>query len=389
MVFIDAGVPYHQQDQDTWCGAAAAQMVLDALGIPLCGQAELIHELYDRRLCGTTPSALQRALNRRLPPAVAPFEAHCDSDKARAMQRIANALWAGQGGASAMVHSNAHWVVVTAAAVGGKAVTGRPGRVEGFFINDPEPQTATLAYPRQNIQPPPLDHQLGDHCGAGDIFGGANTYVTRYEWERSYWAQPNTVLGQQGYFSVSNGARTVSPPKPATLTPPGPLPQTDDEIRLVVEAGIRRHRLDRGGPLAARIAGHQLGGVDPIEEPTGLVHQVRLMRGGQQVGTASVEQITGQFLGIQAPPSILLAPVMLQGFVQRALAQHIATMSDILNPAVLAEGRFTVHPTYVWQPCRESMSRYYPFARVDVGGTVVYVGTDGRVHRQLTSHDCA
>ena len=34
-------VPYHQQDTDVYCGAACAQMVLRALGLPLLNQVGL------------------------------------------------------------------------------------------------------------------------------------------------------------------------------------------------------------------------------------------------------------------------------------------------------------------------------------------------------------
>ena len=44
-----------------------------------------------------------------------------------------------------------------------------------------------------------------------------------------------------------------------------------------------------------------------------------------------------------------------------------------------------LYPTLVWQPCRESLSPYYPFFMVTVGAQRIYVRVDGQVFTKL--HD--
>ncbi len=80
-------------------------------------------------------------------------------------------------------------------------------------------------------------------------------------------------------------------------------------------------------------------------------------------------------------------PDEMQAIAMDALTGHADSLSDLLGPTDLAQHLFTIHPALVWRPCRQSMSRYYPFIQVNLAGTILYVGLDGRVHRRLTPHD--
>jgi hypothetical protein len=74
-------------------------------------------------------------------------------------------------------------------------------------------------------------------------------------------------------------------------------------------------------------------------------------------------------------------------FALEALKYHAAALSDLLGPGPLDKDRFSFDSAaFVWQPSRQSMSRYNPFIQVKLDETTLYVGMDRRVHRELAPH---
>jgi hypothetical protein len=159
---------------------------------------------------------------------------------------------------------------------------------------------------------------------------------------------------------------------------------------VAARKGIHDHSIDREGPLAECLTDYEVGELTyhtELCDPPRRSYQIRLMRCGEQVGTAVVDADTNEFLGVQAPAMIMPTPAEMQEIASCALTSHADMLRDVLGPLDLAQRSFTVHPTLVWRPCRQSMSPYYPFVQVNLAGTILYVGLDGRVHRRLTPHD--
>lgn len=405
MTNISVTVPYHQQDGDIFCGEATAQMILAGLGT-LYAQAELKSDGLSSILLngGTSPQTLQDVLNEKL-PAGPLFSQRWDLNADDGCQTIVAGLLAGSG-VAAIVKGSSHWVVVTGVNLVGDPAQGPPYTIDAFFINDPEPETAAILRAEQGYAPPPLPHDPMDTCGEKGVYGSSDTQVPLCEWLDSYWSAPCTIGNQMGYVTVSSGGQAQADFErehaveqfaelaPARVHPSAvrilSYPDREAAAKRAAEQGISDHGILAKGPLAERLAGYHLGDLTyhtDLGDPPRHSYQIRLMRGGNQIGTACVDADTLKFRGVQAPASIMPTPAEMRDIALKALKSHTASLRDILGPFDVAHELFTVHPTLVWRPCRQSMSRYYPFVQVNLAGTILYVGLDERVHRRLTSHE--
>jgi Papain-like cysteine protease AvrRpt2 len=407
MTNICLTVPYHQQDSDMFCGEATAQMILASRG-NLYQQAELSNGLSCSSCNGgTSPQALQDLLNEKLPSEPF-FSQRWDVNMDEGCQTIVAGLLAGSG-VAAMVNGSSHWVLVTGVNLVGDPAQ-KPYTIDSFFINDPEPETAAILRADQGYRSPPLPHDPMDTCGHKGVYGSASTQVPLCEWRDTYWSAPCTIGDQIGYVTVSTAApaqksdyfadykrtyaKQLAEFAPARVHPSTvrslSYPEREAVAKRAAERGIRDHGILAKGPLAERLAGYHLGDLTyhtDLGDPPRHSYQIRLMRGVEQIGTACVDAETLKFRGVQAPASIMPTPAEMREITLGALKSRTASLRDILGPFELAHELFTIHPALVWRPCRQSMSRYYPFIQVNLAGTILYVGLDGRVHRRLTPHD--
>ncbi len=67
---------------------------------------------------------------------------------------------------------------------------------------------------------------------------------------------------------------------------------------------------------------------------------------------------------------------------QRVLSQAI-DFGDERGLVSVREEVLSQHPSFVWQPCRESRTPFHPFHMFHVGADRVYVGYDGTVYPNL------
>jgi hypothetical protein len=405
MPYISADIPYHQQDSSDYCGAAAAQMVLAGLGRGTFKQSD-IYRGNPYRLAqntGMSPDELVDALNRKLPWSDQ-FQRYFDS-RDRGYQRIAATLAAKKTGVPVMVEQTNHWNVVTGVQLEHPPADGTQYAIKGFYVHEPEPITAAVRYgkcPGSVVPPPekpPMPHTTPDHCGCGESYGSKHTYITKYEWEKSYWKDPTTVYpGHRGYVSLSNLAEPQlarsSDDSPRAVREAAdertPLEATrfDGDFEGAVGQAIREHGIDQEGPLADRIRGFEVreeAGLVDMLVPTSDQRFFSLMRDGEQVGRALFDTSSRELLMVQAPPSTLGPPDRMLQFVEEVLANELQLLSDLLEPR-FQRPAFTVYPAYVWRPCRQSMSRFNPFIQVHFPGAIIYVGMDRRVHRRLDPH---
>jgi hypothetical protein len=410
-------VPYHQQDYADFCGEAAAQMVLAGLS----GQTLQQEDLKRGSGGGTLPAKLKSVLNEKKPQSCkVQFTINCDKLKTTGLQRILGVfLRNNPSGVPTLVHGGSHWIVVT----GVQYQRDNSGNytIVGFYINDPEPQTPWILYLKDHLNravSPPLPHGPGDACGTGkatgnatgnasekasknnnSMYGSSDTIVFIKQWNDSQWSTACNIKEEslQGFITVS-GASLPLPllaPEPRLPMRPASMDSLDSDKREAAakeaaQKGIHDHRIDENGPLAERLAGYRVGDLTYHTElgtPQRHSYLIRLMREGEQIGNACVDADTLELLGVQAPASIMPTPDEMPELALRALTRYAAVLDDVLGPHTLDQRLFEVNPSLVWRPCRQSMSRYYPFLEVDVAGTILYVGLDGRVHRQLTPHD--
>src|SRR5262245_25315025 len=53
----------------------------------------------------------------------------------------------------------------------------------------------------------------------------------------------------------------------------------------------------------------------------------------------------------------------------------------------IRNGAYSLYPTLVWRPCRESLSPYVPFFMITVGNQRLFVRVDGQVFPGLHTQD--
>jgi len=334
-----------------------------------------------------SPQWLRDLLQRYKPQSMEGAFAHRhDSTAEAALQRISTALAGGGVGAATLVW-NDHWVVVS----GVNAIGDNQSAIAGVFIQDPDPVTASILYKNPKYRPP-CPHGPDDNCGLGGRYGSPSTYVTTFGWKKHYWYSPFRAAG-----TVDAPIYTTVCFEPTGLAELGPSsvaasaecsePQrtiTEDEAKLAVTEGIQEHGLAAAGPLQCFLAGVLPGDASCEESHPhdgDEYWQVNLARPDDpQVAVGFVDAVTGEFLGIQAPPSETPIPIELYEFVVAALRNDSDVIDGGLDPSTAV-----VHSRRVWRPCHESMSPYYAFVRATLGSTDYYINNAGKVYRKL--HD--
>lgn len=396
----------HQEDKTYYCGNAVTQMILAELGVAeLPSQFDLDHQLQDGSL-GTKPTSLAAILSAMTPGPTA-FSVYTDHDVNATFARIIAATNGGMP-VAAQVLGGRHWVAIGQAA---------DAASQGFFYNDPYPQTASQAdstlSTSTKLAPP---HDADDVCGIGDgnvddraWFGYADAFLSLAEWP-DYMSAPAdpaqsagssatyvTVApsGLEPEYSTDTNSTEVSVereqarilltemPEAAALS--GARGLVDEPTAMASAArGIVDRGLDRRGPLREFLAGAEPAGAQLVRYRGGAAYYlVRLERERKPVGLARIRARDGEFLGVVAASTVHELPPYDHARVHRALAESAYSLYDVVTRAQIATGEFTLAPALVWKPCRESMSPYFPFVQIDIADTALYLAWSGRIHRQL------
>jgi hypothetical protein len=109
---------------------------------------------------------------------------------------------------------------------------------------------------------------------------------------------------------------------------------------------------------------------------------------------ARVDAVTGKYLEVKpfAPRGDKGAwgPRTLYWLTEMSTRQHIARgdvgrSSNQKRLTVADSSKITVYPTFVWRPCVESASPFYPFRLVSIDGEIRYIRIDGHVFTSLTN----
>lgn len=409
MTCIESKAPYHQQDGTDLCGNAVAQMMLAApsLGGRVHPQNEVLHlnrsgsalkrlaslfgDLVTKLLgrWNTSPAALCDALNEKKSEFDDDFVINGDSNTDAGCQRIAHAIVKKRVAVPVVVFGSNHWVAVTAVMLEGDPGAGPPYSIKGFFINNPKPDT-----------PDDRTHKTPDACGHEvPANGSADTYVTMFGWLSKYWKEPCRDLAKDPVFVTITPGPPLAP-LPASAGPIGrfaagttlPLPLSPNDAVKVAVAGVASHMIMSEGPLAKLIGtamptnAGPVGDPDNDDDPTYFLVDVDA-RDRKTVGLALVDPISGEFLGVQAPASL---DVPLPSFALDNLSTVEASIAQFQNMIAFADavGQVPLGPSkvakqLVWTPCRQSMSPFYPFLRVDISGKRYFRGQDRVMHRRL------
>ena len=338
----------------------------------------------------TDPYGLCFTLNDRRPASFLPnyFVVYKPTNEAEGTRDVVWTLFHYRVSPAILVYHCQHWNVVrgvqTDIAPDAGAYT-----VEGFWLNNPVYWTP----------PPPPPHDDSDTCGSGGAHGLANEFVTYAEWQKNRFngCAYDTPSGQSQWISVCD-------PEPRSIELPRrrSVEYLADGRRLVemqnvagfAMRGVETYRLAESEFMAPVFKAGQLGEpvlVMRLDEPGEYYY---LSPWETDLGTAGFAQIDGRF-GTFSSFQVLSAPNrdLLIGRDRRdQLQRRIARQIDGLKVELPGQrGKFTIFPdtysispTLVWKPCRESWSPHLPFHQVTSGANTVYVRIDGQVFTQLT-----
>ena len=389
----DLAVGYHQQDTNYYCGAACAQMVLHSVGEALLSQDSLYADNHNHSTTEggwyTAPDGLQWTLNNRQSSKYFCLDALDSEDAISRM--ICWTIHHYRVAPVAMVFGSAHWIVVrgyTSSAVPASSVD-TSYSISGFDVNNPWPPTPMPA--------PPPPHSDGDVCGGGGTRGVADEHISYSTWQSDYMTGVGFGHWNGKYIAICD---PDPPPSIFGARPAAGRKRYFDGERLVpagVAAEQVQERLKEEGLLDDRRWGPVFAGARPGEpvlvqrlDRADSFYWIVPMEGGQEGARAavSVDARYGDYrqaIALRHSEAGLLGDFADAGRAEERLATVPVDLPERAGRLVLRREALCIYPTLVWRPCRESLSPFYPFRMVTVGGHQLFIRVvDGAVFSKLT-----
>lgn len=386
----DLVTQYHQQDTDYYCGAACAQMVLQQCGAGLQDQVSLYNDNHAHSTAEsgwyTAPDGLQWTLNNRQSSKYFCLDALATEDAISRM--IAWTIHHYRISPVAMVFGSAHWIVVR-----GYTASATPTSsydvsysISGFDVNNPWPPTPTPG--------PPPPHSAGDVCGSGGDRGVADEHISYSTWRTDYMTGiPGGLWG--GKFVA------ICDPEP----PPDRHPQEQEPVRLefdgarLLEPGlaaelsvraVEQLGLTEREGWAKAFDGTRLGEpvlVQRLDRADSFYWIVPRERDGLTTAVVNIDARFGSYLQARALPDPSGTALLTQPReeLEKSVVDRLHQLPGRLGEVLIRPGLACISDHWVWQPCRESLSPYYPFRVVNYGATRLYVRSDGRIFTRLTT----
>lgn len=392
-------VPYHQQDNDYYCGPACAQMVIESIGGGIIDQATLYSDAGSNTIESaswyTAPDGLQWILNDRRPAGFGGwFALYPLANEDATSRKIVWTIHHYGVAPVALVFDGDHWVVVR-----GYDVSAHPGSasdtgytINAFDINNPAPPVPSPASPPP---PPPPPHSAGDGCGTGGDRGTPNVHVAYGTWQSTYMTGNTYGTKWNGkYVAVCDPdppAERFGEQAPARERLPGDRLIAPREAIELALTGVREYGLLERKDWAAVLertepsAGHLVQRLDVADSFYCLVPFV------DDRGAVAVVDVDGRFGNYRQAMALAEAERSLLSVLdddhvrELTLGQRFGSEGG-RRSVLVREEAFCLYPMLVWQPCLESLSPFFPFHMVTVGDERIYVRVDGAVFTQLHTH---
>jgi Papain-like cysteine protease AvrRpt2 len=369
-------IEYHQQNIDTYCGPAAAMMILRALDGKIIQEQDLFPSLNANMISAwaTDPDDFALTLNKTSKsPFTNTFGAGPYTSEIDATQAIVETLLSRDGPVpAALIFGNGHWVVVTDVNVAEplEMYYGGPLTIKGLFIHNP------------SVVSPPDEkhvHDDSDACGTDEQSGNiyANQYISYDAWKRDYLTGYLNYRTKQ--FSVVCGGGRITTGGIQSQDMSGLFRAVidsmrgtnglidEDAARYIATQSIALHGLDRLGPLQditrdARFETPVI--VDQIDDAGyGEYYLVPLVRGNAITGQVQIDGLTGTFMGLS------------RGARKETYSHQ--TRRALFDDLLLADN---VSPRLVWAPSTQSRSPFDPIYVATAEDTSL-VFQDGRGKR--------
>ncbi len=387
-------VSYHQQDTSYYCGAAAAQMVLDSIGAGLLDQNDLYASNHAHSSPGwyTSPDGLDFTLNALKPAAFTNFfvvdRGNTEHDGSHI---IISTLRFFSVAPVALVYGTGHWVVVRGAKTSADpAASGGTYTILGFYINNPWPPTPGGL--NSSLAPPP-PHSNPDSCGTGGAHGIADEWISYTDWQNNYFTGGDAFgIGHQQWIAVCDPSK----PAPARLISEKVKHLRDGKKIISAEEAVKfaKHAIEKHELLNQECAMStavrmtrptQAHLVQRLDRNNEFYYLIESERDGKATSLLRADALYGDFQGALALSKEQHLPIISADTAIAAVKKSPLDLGHGKGRINLHDGGFSVYPNLVWRPCMESRSPYYPFRQVHIGSHTVYVGFDGTVHPAL--HD--
>lgn len=214
-------VNYHQQDQEGYCGAACAQIVLHTIPFnqPLISQGTLNNSIQalgyevEGPIWFAEPGGLERALNENK-GAVTGWEYNLlpFDNEPSVTRHIILSIESLSVPVIALVYGFKHWVVVCGFKTDIRPQSTGGFAIEGLYLHDPSP----VVQPYEHLPPPHKDGNESDGCGIGGKRGTSREFVTYDHWRgtsalKGYMTGIPNDLGSKwkGKFLAISAERTA------------------------------------------------------------------------------------------------------------------------------------------------------------------------------------
>lgn len=388
-VHENLAVQYHQQDTDYYCGAACAQMVLEQCGSGLLNQTDLYNDNHNHSTTEsgwyTGPDGLTWTMNNRQSGRYFVLDALTTEDAISRM--IAWTIHHYRVAPIAMVYGSDHWIVVRGyTASDSPKHSGDVGySISGLDINNPWPFT-----PKPGPPPP---HSAGDGCGTGGARGVADEHVSYATWGSTYMTGIPSGHWQGRFVAVCD------PEPPPTEHPRETPPRRsrfdgEELIGSGLAAELSRMSLEEVGLLDRKDWRHALEGTEPgeallvqrLDRANTFYWIVPQMRGELATVAVNIDARFGDYMQAKAlpEPRDTAMPALGDREIDEAIYRRLHQLPFEAGQLRVRREVASVGRHWVWRPCRESLSPYYPFKLVSYGDHHLYVRIDGRVFTSLT-----
>jgi hypothetical protein len=393
IVIEQLATQYHQQDTDYYCGAACAQMVLEQCGAGLLDQDDLY---ADNNSHSTTesgwasgPDGLNWTMNHRQSGRFFVLDALSSEDAISRM--ICWTVHHYKVAPIALVYGYQHWITVHGyqASAAPTSSLDTTYTIQAFIVNNPWPPTP--------MPGPPPPHSGGDVCGTGGVRGVLDEHITYTQWKNTYMTGVPAGHWKGLYVAVCDpdppapdgerfGHQEPPPFDGTSIIPPDAV--RDLGLRAVDEWSLT----ERPGWREALAAGDFVAPVlvHRLDRPGQAYWVLPVSVGREQPAALAFDARHGSYLQSGIVPTLEASALQLPPD-HRRLSKLLDGKAVSLGPDAgqlrIDRSLLCICDTYVWQPCRESLSPLWPFRLATYGGTQVYVRADGAVFGHLTTTD--
>ncbi len=283
-----------------------------------------------------------------------------------------------------------HWIVVRGfeASAAPAAAHDLTYTITSLDIHNPSPLVDA---------PPPPPHDAADLCGSGGDRGFADENVAYSHWlsaflypvaASSHWAGKYLAVCDSDPSPVCPGLQ-AAPRKREK----GDRLLTPDEARAAAKAGITQYGLIKREGWSASLRNTKPGKpilVQRIDKLDSFYYMVPMQT---EKSVPVLVNVDGRFGNYQqaARTAKTQANALARLNFDPQWAEKVLLGRKIdlgrRGRLTVCKEAFSLYPTLVWKPCRESMSPYIPFFMATVGDRRIYLRVDGQVFTKLHTRD--